>query len=483
MVWCSIDHVDADLSRLPTGTSGWLSLVNYALALGDLSEVDYLELKGRLAFTQGEGKRSALVLSRAILGMANRMPDLAERHLGGFGIVFVGISQQQEVVSAEEVDAATLSDLVKAYVGEDGPCWDHQFIRHPDGLVLAVIVDPPQWGDSIHACRKNYSSNIGNLSIRDGEVLVRVSGQTRPATSRDLSQLEMRRSKAPHTGAQVRVEYVGAYDRTSRANVREIIEGMVASAAESLLAGLSNSRIRSARQSDILSVMGSALGSADRRSPETFHADVEEWQEKCKAAVEGTVTEFLRHELDYGTLVIENESDRYLEGVRAQVIFPPSVTVLRASDADYCDHGDQFQVFQALPGRPPRYGDLNPYTLGDILMPKIKPVGKFSRALSPTVERTPDGHVVSWSLGDLPPRGRLIADEQFVVFTDENLHVHHHDAEEGNHTPMTSQVNVSWQVTARAIDHVFHGEFVLACRQEPGDVKMWSRRTHREPGR
>jgi hypothetical protein len=44
--------MDADLSRLPAGTSGWLALANHALALGDLSEVDYLELKGALSFTE-----------------------------------------------------------------------------------------------------------------------------------------------------------------------------------------------------------------------------------------------------------------------------------------------------------------------------------------------------------------------------------------------------------------------------------------------
>ena len=39
----------------------------------------------------------------------------------------------------------------------------------------------------------------------------------------------------------------------------------------------------------------------------------------------------------------------------------PDVTVLMASDTDYCDHGGQFQVFQMLPDRPAKYGDLKPY--------------------------------------------------------------------------------------------------------------------------
>ncbi len=199
-------RMHADLSRLPAGTGGWVALVNYALALGDLSEVDYLELKGALSFTgRQDRRRSAVVVSRAILGMANRMPDLAEKHLGGSGVVFVGIDESQNLVGRWPWTRRCSVILVEQYVGEEGPTWDHQFINHTDGLVLAVIVDAPQWGDRIHACRKDYSDDSSKLAVRDGEVLVRVPGQTRPATRHDLANLERRRAKAPHTGAQVSV--------------------------------------------------------------------------------------------------------------------------------------------------------------------------------------------------------------------------------------------------------------------------------------
>lgn len=433
-------------------------------------------MKGALSFTERQHrKRSAVVLSRAILGMANRMPNLAEQHLGGSGVVFVGIDQQQTVVGAEPVDGAVLRDLVEPYVGEDGPCWDHQFINHPDGLILAVIVNPPQWGDSIHACRKDYSDDATKLAVRDGEVLVRVPGKTRPATSYDLSQLEMRRSKAPHTGAQVRVAYVGAFDRTSRANVRELIEDMVASVAEDLVHSLPDPTPRSIYGSGMQALIEQTSDLADRRSPDSFRADVEEWQDNCRAATEGVVTEFLRHTLGHGTFVIGNESDRYLENVRVQVTFPRSVTVLMASDTDYCDHGGQFRVFQMLPDSPPQYGDMKPYGLGNFVMPRIEPVRPTLPAPDFGVEQTADGCVVSWFVGDLPPRGRVTADERFAVFTDENLHQHHHAAEDEDHEAMPIEVGAGWQVTARAVDYIFHGELVLACRQEPGAVAVWRR--------
>lgn len=53
--------VEVDLSRLPTGSTGWQALVDHALSLGDLSEVGYLELKGTLPFGErASRKRSAV---------------------------------------------------------------------------------------------------------------------------------------------------------------------------------------------------------------------------------------------------------------------------------------------------------------------------------------------------------------------------------------------------------------------------------------
>lgn len=146
----------------------------------DLSEVDYLELKGKLGFAvKVDRKRSAVVVARAVLGMANRMPDAAGRQLDGHGVALVGVDRGQ-VVGAEQVDGAVLHDALEPYLGKDGPGWDYVFLNRPDGLVMAVVVNPPHWGNRIHACRKEYSAEDGSLSVRDGDVFVRVPGKTRP---------------------------------------------------------------------------------------------------------------------------------------------------------------------------------------------------------------------------------------------------------------------------------------------------------------
>ena len=300
-------------------------------------------------------------------------------------------------------------------------------------------------------------------------------------TNLDLEQLERRRAKAPHTGAQVSVDYAGGFDRTSRANVRHLIEGLVGAAADELIDGIPAPVPRSPYSTGIQALLEQTSGRGDRRTAQQFRADVEQWQEKCREAAEDVVTEFLRHTLGHGTFVIRNESDRYLENVRVQVAFPPDVTVLMASDTDYCDHDDrerQFQVFQMLPDRPPKYGNLKPYGLdySGLIMPKVNPVRSLP-ALNMDVESTPAGYVVSWYVGDLPPRATVNADEKFAMFTDENLHLRNHGATSADHEPMPTEIGGAWNVTARAVDHVFRGEITVTCRQGPGELALWRRGT------
>lgn len=119
---------------------------------------------------------------------------------------------------------------------------------------------------------------------------------------------------------------------------------MVGAEADELIDTIPAPVPRSPYSSGIQTILEQTSGRADRRSTKRFRADVAQWQEECREALEDAVTEFLRHTLDHGTFVIRNESDRYLENVRVQVSFPPDVTVLMASKTNYCDHGGQVQA-------------------------------------------------------------------------------------------------------------------------------------------
>ena len=129
-----------------------------------------------------------------------------------------------------------------------------------------------------------------------------------------------------------------------------------------------------------------------------------------------------------------------------------------------------------LPNRPPKYGDLKPYALDpNLIIPRVNPVVPNLSAPDMGVDVTPAGYVVSWYVGDLPPPGTVSANEEFAVFTDENLHVHNHGATVEDHEPMPTEICGAWNVTARAVDHDFQGEITVACRQESGGLVLWRR--------
>jgi hypothetical protein len=448
--------MEADLSRLPTGASGWLALVAYATSLGDLAEVDWLELKGALSFAEKSArKRSAVIVSRAILGMSNRMPDIAQTHLGGSGIILVGIDNAT-VVGTEAVDGAVLAELIEPYVGADGPHWDYQFINHEDGLVLAFVVDPPKWGDRAFPCRKEFQDNASKLNVRDGDIFVRVPGRTRPATGKDLDQLDLRRSRAPHTGAKIDVEYDATFDRVDTEGLRELLGVKIDRRADSLLSDLGPSPAQDHPLGPGIHSLALQAASwrSDSRSKKEFRAEVEAWRGESKALIDEVTDEFLRHELARGRLLVRNESLQYLEGVRVRVAFPPRVTVLIESDTAYCDHGGSFDAFKLLPDVPYRYGDIR-YGMLHRINPVLPNFGSATSSID--IEESSDGAVIAWQVGELPGESSDLCGEVFAVATDDHI----------------EEITAKWTVTAKGIHHVFQGELHLSCGQDPGIHLRW----------
>lgn len=447
--------MEPDLSRLPTGNAAWLALVDHALALGDLAELDYLEFKGRLPFIERpDRKRSAATLARAVLGLSNRLPDVAERHLGGYGVVLLGVAGHS-VVGAEQVDGAVLHDALQPYVGDDGPRWDYNYIQHRDGLVLALVVDPPRWGDAMHVCRKEFASDDGKVRVGDGDVFVRVPGKTRRATSNDMSDLQRRRDRSPLQGVQLSVEYSDSFDHVDTDSVTHIVGTFIDRKADELLDGLKVRRGDPYGGAKLAATLASL--SDDRRGPRAFEAAVEQWRAKAHAMAPSIAEDFYRYELARGRWRLRNESDRYLEAVRVQVQFPPGVRVLAASDAAYCDHGNGFDFMGALPKPPREWGSSSYFDLP--LVPPLRPHVALPIGRHPfEVESAESGTTVTWYADDLRPRSTEIGDaETFAVVTDEHR----------------SEVAVRWLATAKGVDHVFEGRCTIRCAQASHERLSW----------
>jgi hypothetical protein len=451
--------VSADFSKLPTGAATWANLVDHALSLGDLSEVDFFELKTILPFdNRTDRKRSGALLARQILGFANRMPDVAAAHFGGFAVVLVGVCGG-DVTGAQQVDGTILHDAVHPYLGDDGPHWDYQYIAHDAGPVLAIVVDPPKWGDPLYACIKDFGDAASKASLSDGDVHVRVRGRTRLATSHDLAQLGRRRDRDPLAGAAVLLQYDGKFDRTDTGTVIALVEQLIERNVDNLLAPLTSSESKSSTKSQLNVVMPRSFVFEERRSPEKFKEEVEAWRQAAQSKRDYAATEFLRHELGRGRLKISNSSDHYLETMRVEVQFPDDIRVLVASETNYCDHGGRFDFFSLLPRAPSKWGTSTAIYSPDStrqLSTIRSPRAHWTPELE--VEATPAGPVARWTLGDLRPRASETCPEAVILVTDAHL----------------DQISVEWRATSRAVNHVYAGQLTLDCAQEQYQHLRWS---------
>lgn len=449
--------MEADLTRLPLGESGWRALVDHALTLGDLAEVDYLELKGALPFERRPAKkRSAYTIGRAILGMANRPTHVAARHLGGNGVVLVGVGAEG-VDPVERVDPAVLFDAINPYVGQDGLVWDVVYVDHADGLVMAVVVAPPSPGMPLFTWQKEYSDDGDTL--RDGDILVRVLGKTQRATSQDIRALQQRLTASTDTAADISIEVVGGYDHIDHQSVVDLIRGDVDEIADAKRATARPPAQETSTNDQLVGSFGRLLASPAARK--TYEETVEAWRTDAVSRVADVATELIRHERAQSTLRVT--SSHYLEAARLHLTFPAGVTVLARTDTEYCHHGDSFDVMSLLPDPPPdwtRFGGMH----DDLALSLLRARPVAAGLALPTeydIALEVSGSVLTWDVGDLRPGGAEASTEELAIVTTEHI----------------TELVVPWRLTAKGLNHVFTGTLVVDCSHDPGHVLRWGRRS------
>jgi hypothetical protein len=445
----TIVDVSEDFSTYPTGQTGWCALIDHAIALGgDISEVEWFELKDRLSFgTRPDRKASAFILAKAIIGMANRMPDAAARHVGGHGVILVGL-KDGAVVDAESVDGAMLQDAVGPYITQAGLGWDHQFIQHPNGLVMAVTVNPPKAGDAIFTLRKEYSA--GDKTYREGTVFVRLPGQTRQAKSVDLENLQRRLLAAPEASLELELEFDRGFDCVDI--------GSAVTWLERCINRLADDRVADAEPSSpTVEVLLKSL--QGRR--EAFLRAVERWRAEALGMAREVALEMVRHKFALVHLKLANRSDHFMDGVDVRIEFPAEVTVLVRSDTDYRDRGRSFDVNQLLPTPPKRYEDYSQYDLGmtPSLLSSIHPVAPYIPPMSDLHLEASEGRgaILTWDVGTLRGRRTEPSQDTIAILV----------------TSPPAPLTVDWQATAKGVHHVFSGRLHVPCAHEDDLVTTW----------
>ena len=401
-------------------------------------EADWVEWKRSLDFSTAEGR---FPLPKNVLGMANRMPEIALRNLGGYGYILVGV-ELGSIVGVDPVDPAQLHDWIDPYIGAMGPGWRLRYVTVDDKTVAVIEIDPPRPGDPVHALRKECRS------FQRGTIFVRKNGKTHSADDQDVANL-VQRAKGARLDLDlllIGAERMSWFDRTAvEAEISRIADRSRGSQLEQARDYSTAGNPKNTRAHAASLAMAMAYRE-ERRSLDEYGSEVDEWHadwthnapqhwvENYMLAGHGVYSLRLRNLTDQNFASVEVRLR--IEGVQVEDDLPPAAV--------------------ELPERPRRYArgtsllDIASLNRG-VLMPRID----FPTSFDPpefSVIHQDDAVEVVWGAGHLRPAESVDSAELFILV----------DAPQDS-----SHLAIAWSATSTSVDGVIKGVLEVPFAAHP----------------
>ena len=433
-----------DTSRPPLGERQRKAILAEIVAGGDTAEKHYLEVKRELDFSSRE---ETTKVAKFILGAANRLPTVALRNFGGYAVMVVGAEKGGLPGVPAGTEILDIEQKTDKFLQPGGPFWDleREVADEAGREVLFIVVDPPKDGDPVHVCRSDYQSAKPKgtqvpkgTNLADGEIYVRVQGQTRKAKAAEVQALVARASSGSARAPELTVTLRGDahFLRESGEQLDTFVETSIAdakakyvqppSAAQPALAGLASV------QAALMSV---GAGSGAPWTKERFERAASEWESGLRATwIEGI--ESIASAVLPGLIVeIGNLQSVFLEGVRLDLTLENAygLTPLKPDDVDLA------KIF------PPVIKRANPYGIAPYIPPPINNRPFYSYPLK--WNNTGKNLHVTVQLGDLRPSTPWVSagDDLVVISRDEQA----------------ATVSGTWKATIRGHHEVYEGTVAL----------------------
>lgn len=310
-----------DPSRPPNGERQRQAILKKIVEGGDTAEKHYLEVKRELDFTSRE---ETTKVAKFILGASNRLPSMATRSFGGFAVMVIGAEQGALPGVPAGTEILDIEQKINKFLQPDGPSWDLERAPadEPGREVLFIIVDPPQDGDGPFVCRADFQAaktkgteGPKGTNLADGEIYVRVQGETRKAKSSEVLALIASAGGGTKRTPELTVTLRGEAGRLQDSQ-EQLDRFTQASIAEAKL------KYVRADSTDpdlgILSVQPSllALGTRTSWSARSFAKRASEWEEEVRANWTKTVDAAAAAALPRVRIELGNLRPVFLEEVR-----------------------------------------------------------------------------------------------------------------------------------------------------------------------
>ncbi len=314
-------------------------VVDAVLHAKDHDEADWIEWKSRLDLTTKEG---CFKIAKTILGMANRTPGPGLA-CEGLGYLVIG-AEPGKLSGVVTVDPAVLDQTLEQWLGgSDGPQYSPTYVHFEDKAVLVIVVESPRNGTRSFPLRKEFSGAL------DGDIYVRKLGRTVRANSADIRALEDRALARQLEVTELEVSLVGNTPLSwmDPTTVNEVVATWVSTRTEAMkssalakehqrnpghspessaqLKGLGISPGAAAAFRNIqrdLRMTSSGLGLQDRRTLDSYFAEVEKWDQRSKKEGPAVVLDrYLQAGHGNVAVAVSNPSGRHLSNVRVTVRF------------------------------------------------------------------------------------------------------------------------------------------------------------------
>lgn len=432
---------DLDSSSLPHGSRGWTRFVEALQRVDDAAEAHWLEMKSELEFNRS----GVAKIAKFVLGAANRMPDVAARHLEGYAVMVLGV-QQGATAGVPRVEDKDLENLLAPFLGVTGPNWETQRVAVSSVRdVLIVVVDPPKWGDPVYVCRREGDG------VYDGDVYVRAKGETRRAKSSEFDRLQDR-ARAGTTSIELEVQVEGVVRAYTCDPTK--FEAYIAATADDLRNALPSRRkmtpnASSATASQLAQIEKSftaslgnvfaGLSAPETRSEDEFMAEVEAWQTSARGSLARVVDGIVAHYAPAVTFTVFNRTKLFLVDVK--------VTVHLDGDVEFLDKEDpeDLVVLDPVPRAPDAWGPkMTNFDHLGISFPSPFNPSSIRPAGGPSAAYENSGSVtITFTIPTLRPLDSQSFGEEVVLILRD---------------PKTTTLTGTWRATAGGIHDVFTGE-------------------------
>ncbi|GAA4102968.1 AlbA family DNA-binding domain-containing protein [Nonomuraea soli] len=455
----NFDHRSA-----PIRPSQLLALAEAIHGAGPADESVWLEWKSTLALNSKAGCHH---IARAIVGFANRMPDVASGYTEGHAYLVVGV-EPGNLVGVEPIDVVDLDQGLAPYLGDQPLRWRPTYVSITRGdrtaHVLIVDVEPPRWGDEIFCLCKEYNG------VRDGAIFVRGNGSTRPAATSEVKALGLRQKRSVQSiEVDVRV-LAGTPVRPVDAGPLAV-EGWLAGRRRAALASLqaherpkasgrrsslSGAEYQAMKQS-LSRAMEQSIGRIMKSEPETrtaaeYRAEVEQYVLECAGSWAEAVLPAAAVHIKPVELELVNLLSANLAAVEVQLYIPGEVEAVVPRQSRALEAGEGFV---RLPKAPRPYGPHQRELFGELshsspLSPRVSfGLSGHMAPLRPTIDNG-GSTTITFSPVHLRAEQRLQLDPIVVIVR----------------TPAPARLVCRWQATSTNMDGRLTGELVLEVSED-----------------